>query len=291
MIAHDCELERHDGRKRLELSFQAALASEYKGATQKIRILTEHWVSSQVYCPNCGHVSITQYKNNSPVADFFCSNCREDYELKGYKRAFGTKVVDGAYRTMMERLSASNNPNLLLMEYDHIRLEVRSLSVIPKQFFIPDIIEKRKPLSSGARRAGWVGCNIRLSTIPNAGRIVLIKNGIVESPKDVIAKWRQTLFLRHQKDLRSKGWLLSIMGCIDKIQNPTFLLHDLYGFEQDLIAIYPENRHIRPKIRQQLQVLRDMGYLIFLGNGTYQLAAPTGQNAPMEQDTASTESM
>jgi len=72
---------------------------------------------------------------------------------------------------MMERLNASNNPNLLLLGYDHRSLEVRNLVVIPKQFFIPDIIEQRRPLSPGARRAGWVGCNIRLDGIPDAGRI------------------------------------------------------------------------------------------------------------------------
>jgi transcription elongation factor Elf1 len=98
-------------REEMDLSFQTALATEYKGATQKIRIMSEHWVSTQVYCPNCGNVSITSYKNNSPVADFFCSNCEEDYELKGHKMALGAKIVDGAYRTMMERLRASNNPN------------------------------------------------------------------------------------------------------------------------------------------------------------------------------------
>src|SRR3984957_6116188 len=163
---------------------------QYKGATQKIRIMSEHWVSTQVYYPNCGNVSVTGYKNNSPVADFFCSNCDEDYELKGHRTALGVKIVDGAYRTMMERLRASNNPNLLLLEYDIQRLEVRNLLVIPKQFFIPDIIEERRPLSASARRAGWVGCNIRLDGIPNAGRIFLVRNGAIEPTKDVIEKWR-----------------------------------------------------------------------------------------------------
>jgi type II restriction enzyme len=257
----------------VELSFQAALATEYKGATQKIRILSEQWVSTQVYCPNCGNVSITRYKNNSPVADFLCSNCEEDYELKGHKMALGAKIVDGAYRTMMERLRASNNPNLLLLGYDNQRLEVRNFIVIPKQFFVPDIIEERRPLSPSARRAGWVGCNIRLDGIPNAGRIFVVRNGDIEPTKDVIAKWKRTLFLRDQRDLRSKGWLLSVMRCIDRIQQNVFSLQDVYAFEPELMAAYPDNQHIRPKIRQQLQVLRDMNYLIFRGNGTYQLAA------------------
>src|SRR5208283_2197705 len=104
----------------------------------------------------------------------------------------GTTVADGAYRTMMERLKASNNPNLLLLGYDHLTLEVRNLLVIPKHFFIPEIIQKRKPLSLTARRAGWIGCNIRLNGIPDAGRIYLVRNGVVESTKNVIARWRQT---------------------------------------------------------------------------------------------------
>jgi type II restriction enzyme len=266
--------------EQVELAFQAELASEYKSATQRIRILSEHWVSTQVYCPNCGCVNIARYKNNSPVADFFCSHCREDYELKGYKKAFGARIVDGAYRTMMERLKASNNPNLLLLGYDHRKLEVRNLLVIPKQFFIPEIIEERRPLSVSARRAGWIGCNIRLDGIPNVGRIFLIRNGITEPSMDVIARWRMTLFLRDRQDLRSKGWLLSVMRCIDKLHRDIFSLEDVYAFEAELGAAYPENRHIKPKIRQQLQVLRDMNYLIFLGNGAYQLAAPARQSSP-----------
>lgn len=31
----------------------------------------------------------------------------------------------------------------------------------------------------------------------------------------------------------------------------------------------PANRHVRDKIRQQLQVLRDLGLLEFLGAGSY----------------------
>jgi Dam-replacing family. len=43
----------------------------------------------------------------------------------------------------------------------------------------------------------------------------------------------------------------------------------MYGFEAKLGAIHPENRNVRPKIRQQLQVLRDMGFLAFSGRGAY----------------------
>ncbi|MFN9928569.1 MAG: hypothetical protein ACK53I_16700 [Phenylobacterium sp.] len=41
--------------------------------------------------------------------------------------------------------------------------------------------------------------------------------------------------------------------------------------EARLQAAYPGNNNVRPKIRQQLQVLRDAGWLIFLGKGAYRL--------------------
>lgn len=52
-----------------------------------------------------------------------------------------------------------------------------NLWAVPKYFFTPDIIEKRKPLSEHAQRAGWVGCNIVWSDIPKAGKIALVRDG------------------------------------------------------------------------------------------------------------------
>jgi type II restriction enzyme len=38
-------------------------------------------------------------------------------------------------------------------------------------------------------------------------------------------------------------------------------------------ALHPENNYVRPKIRQQLQVLPDQGWLEFLGRRRYRLRA------------------
>jgi len=40
-----------------------------------------------------------------------------------------------------------------------------------------------------------------------------------------------------------------------------FTTADVYSFERELEALHPDNRHVRDKIRQQLQVLRDTGLL------------------------------
>jgi type II restriction enzyme len=50
-----------------------------------------------------------------------------------------------------------------------------------------------------------------------------------------------------------------------------FPLADVYAHADALSKLHPTNAHIRDKIRQQLQVLRDLGLLEFLGGGSYRL--------------------
>ena len=226
----------------MQLYFDEKLADEYKSLSQKIRVLTEDWVNKQIYCPNCGH-PIHRYPNNKPVADFFCSHCQEDYELKSKKNSIGARIMGGAYKTMIERLNSTNNPNLFLLNYNPHDFSVLNFFVIPKHFFVPSIIEKRKPLSQIARRSGWTGCNILLSNIPEIGRIFLVRNKIVEPKEKVITKWKKTLFLREEKESSVRGWLLDIMYCIEKIGCKDFSLSDMYRFESELAKKYPNNYH------------------------------------------------
>ena len=170
----------------MQTKFDVNLAKNYTSQSQRVRILTESWVQRQVYCPNCGQVDIDQYGSNKPVADFFCSNCKEDYELKSKNGNVGAKIVDGAYRTMIDRLQADSNPNFFFLNYSLQSQTVLDFLVIPKHFFIPEIIEKRKPLSATARRAGWVGCNIILKSIPETGKIFFIKNEKIQPKEKVL---------------------------------------------------------------------------------------------------------
>ena len=66
----------------MDLNFDLKLAENYKSAPQKIRVLTEDWVRTSIFCPNCGNLRINKYENNNPVGDFYCSGCKEEYELK-----------------------------------------------------------------------------------------------------------------------------------------------------------------------------------------------------------------
>ncbi len=255
----------------MKLCLDKKLAKKYKSPSQKARILTERWVDDSIFCPNCGHAGIDKYENNRPVADFYCKKCSEDYELKSKHGGLGQKIVDGAYRTMLARLTSINNPNFFILNYDVVDLEVVNFFVIPKHFFVPDIIEKRKPLAKTARRAGWTGCNILLNHVPQTGKIFFIRNRLVEPKESVLLKWQKTLFLREKREVIAKGWLLDIMRCIDKIGKKDFTLDDMYGFENELRQLYPDNKHIKDKIRQQLQLLRDKRYIEFVSRGCYRL--------------------
>jgi len=254
----------------MRLNFNTNLATQYKSQSQAVRVMTEDWVKNEIFCPNCGNF-IADFKNNSPVADFYCENCREEYELKSRKDSMGKKIVDGAYNKMIERLDSINNPSFFFLNYDLQSYKVQNFVVIPKHFFVPAIIEKRKPLSQNARRSGWVGCNILLSSIPESGKIFYIKNGETEDKDAVLKNWQKTLFLRESKDVNLKGWILDVMNCIDKLNKKDFTLDEIYNFEIVLSKKHPENKHIKDKIRQQLQFLRDKGYLEFLDRGNYRL--------------------
>jgi len=253
----------------MKLGFQETQTS-YTSGSQSARAWTEQWVHNQVYCPNCGSSKINAFPNNSPVADFYCEACKEEYELKSQKTAFGSKILDGAFRTKCERLAASNNPSLFLLNYDLKQLSVTNLFVVPKHFFVRELIEERKPLKPTARRAGWIGSNILLNQIPESGKIFIVRSGRTEPKESVLAKWKRTLFLRDQGQ-EARGWLIEVMKCVEAIGKDEFQLDDVYAFEGELGRIYPGNQNVKPKIRQQLQFLRDRGYLDFVSRGYYRL--------------------
>jgi type II restriction enzyme len=254
----------------MNLTLSSEIANAHSNQAQRIRVMTEEWVSRAGFCPNCGSV-LSQFGNNQPVADFYCGNCLEEYELKSKHGEVGKKIVDGAYATMIQRLKSENNPNFFFLTYDKSTLEIRNFLTIPKYFFVPSIIEKRKALASTARRAGWVGCNIDVSNVPDLGKIFFVRNGIVKSKNEVLDKWSKTEFVRSTGNIEAKGWLLDVLMCVERINKSAFSLEDVYAFEGVLKGKHPANNNVRAKIRQQLQFLRDKNVIEFLGRGQYRM--------------------
>lgn len=252
----------------MNLQFNTSLAEGYKSASQIARVLTEDWLAHNMYCPICGELTIRQAEPNAPVKDFVCNNCKSQYELKSKKNdsdRFQSTVADGVYGTMIDRITSLDNPSFFFMHYN--RYEVNNLIIVPKCFFTPDIIEKRNALSNNARRAGWEGCNILMQRIPATAKIPIILNGVTMPVADVISKYKRVYSLQ-TKSMESRGWLVDTLHLVEQLEE-TFTLKQMYDFCDELKIKHPNNNHIKDKIRQQLQYLRDKGFVEFKGNGVY----------------------
>ena len=92
----------------MHLFLDKNLAANYQSPSQVARVLTESWLQQNIYCPSCGNEAIESFQNNQPVADFFCSQCHEEYELKSN--------VEISYLFQFDRIEHSN--------YTEIKIEI-----------------------------------------------------------------------------------------------------------------------------------------------------------------------
>jgi len=254
----------------MNLKFKTSLAKNYTSNSQKIRAMSEPWTEENIFCPNCWS-NIVNLENNKAVSDFLCESCLENFEQKASKKKFKWKVISSEYYTLIKRLDEKNKPHFFFLHYLDWIFSVNDFFVVPKYFFVSDIIEKRKPLSSTARRAGWTGSNILFDKIPNSWKIYYIENWKGISKEKVLEKWQKTAFLKDIKKDNLKGWILDIMNIVEFLNKEKFSLKEIYAFENDLKKLHPENKNIKAKIRQQLQFLRDKWYLEFLERGKYKV--------------------
>ncbi|MBL7038869.1 MAG: HNH endonuclease [Pirellulaceae bacterium] len=61
------------------------------------------------------------------------------------------------------------------------------------------------------------------------------------------------------------------VNIVNSNKNAEFDLEQIYALESVFRERFPKNRHVREKIRQTLQRLRDIGFLEFLRGGRYRL--------------------
>ena len=96
-----------------------SIGNKYNSASQKARVITENWVAKNAFCPRCQNDSLRQLENNRPVSDFICDNCGNIFECKAKNGSLGTKIVDGAYGTMIKRINDYNNADFFIMSYNY----------------------------------------------------------------------------------------------------------------------------------------------------------------------------
>lgn len=253
----------------MELNCKSELGAHLRGRTQQVRVITEGWFQSVGYCLACHSDVLKPTRANTKARDFLCPQCSTPYELKSSAKALGSRVVDGEFSAMMARIAASEAPTLMLLQYTP-SWRIHNLVALHSVFLTPVVVEARKPLSPTARRAGWQGCNLRIDRIPQDGKISLVKDGTVKPKTEVRRLFEQSMRLSELNPAQ-RGWTALALDAVRKIGKREITLREMYAFESAMHAAYPQNSHVRDKIRQQMQVLRDLGYVEFVERGEYRV--------------------
>ena len=248
------------------MELDLASESAYKSASQLARVSTERWTLNNFYCASCGG-SLSPYPASTPLYDIHSPDCREKFQLKASRRQFGSAVLDSEYHTALDGVMKDAYQSLILLRYDHVRWIVSDLEVVHRACITTSSLIPRNPLSASARRAGWVGCLISLASIPVLGRIRIVWNGKVRPKATVLEQWKQSDRLL-ETEPQTRGWVADVLGCVEKLYS-TFTLENVYSFEPELAKKHPKNHYVRAKIRQQLQVLRDLGLVEFVSPGIF----------------------
>ena len=84
----------------------------------------------------------------------------------------------------------------------------------------------------------------------------------------MVDQYQRTLSLQTTK-IDSRGWLMDVLRCVERIPNDDFQLDEVYAFADELQRKHAGNNFVHDKIRQQLQYLRDKGFIQFLTSGNY----------------------
>jgi type II restriction enzyme len=252
---------------RLELDLH--LADGYKSPSQRARVMTEGWFAENMYCAACPSAGLVHTRASTQVVDFVCDSCGAEYQVKAKAGPLGPRLRDAAYAPMIERARENRSPHFAFLGYDSERWRVRGLLLVPGHFITPDVIQPCKALGASARRAGWVGCNILVDRIPPDGRLAVVQGDRIVPPGEVRHGWDLFADLS-RASAAARGWSVDVLRCVRSLAACEFRLRDFYErFERHLALLHPDNRNVQPKIRQQLQVLRDRGIVRFLGRGRY----------------------
>ena len=98
-------------------------------------------------------------------------------------------------------------------------------------------------------------------------RMPKVPDGSIEAPQRVKLKGKQF----HQLLNNMPGWMQLTLEGVSSIHSDVFTMEQVANACAPLILTrYPANAHSRQKLRQQMQRLRDLGLVVFLGKGRYQ---------------------
>lgn len=252
------------------LEMQASLGTAYKSGSQRARKISEGWGCRNLYCPRCDSPRIEPSAANTSLIDFVCPKCAASFQLKSQSHPFSRRITDSAYEPMRRAIHENRLPHFFILQYDPSSWHVCNLTLVPSFALTISCLEKRKPLAITARRSGWVGCNILLFRIPVDGRIAVVSDGR-SCPVTAVRQRFRLLKPLERVGYEARGWTLDVLNIVRSLKKSEFCLTEIYAHVWELQALHPGNLHIREKVRQQMQRLRDMGLVEFVGSGRYAL--------------------
>jgi type II restriction enzyme len=236
------------------------LAFKYHNASQVARVTSEAWTGENLRCPRCAGLLLI-CAANTRTKDFDCCDCREPFQLKSCTKKLDGKFVGAEYSTTMRSIASGQHPSLILLRYSKTTMSVLDVDYVHRSCITSQCITPRKPLTALARRAGWQGCVLDVNAVPRAGRVNAVRSGEFVPQVTIESAWHIADRIM-QVPARARSWLAIVLSIVESLP-PEFVLSDVYASAGRIEAIYPNNRHVNAKIRQQLQVLRDLGILTF----------------------------
>jgi type II restriction enzyme len=247
-------------------------AAEAVAHPHHARGVVETWGEHNLYCPNCASPKLAQPASDTSDDDLACPDCRLAFQLKGQKTRLGATIADGSYETMLHTVSSDNVPGYYFMHYDVATWTVRDVLLVPGFAIPPSAVEKKK---------GSKSCSLVLNRIPLDARIPIVTTIkasrvgdteciMISRMEEVRAKFRRVKPLA-DIPAKQRALALDILSVIRRLKKTDFTSADLQPFERELKKLHPGNRQMRDKIRQQLQVLRDMGFLAQPERGVWHL--------------------
>jgi type II restriction enzyme len=99
----------------------------------------------------------------------------------------------------------------------------------------------------------------------------VVNEGTVSPPSQVRERYQLARKQVEGLTVKQRGWRLDVLRVIQSLGKTEFTTTDAYAFEPELAELHPGNEHVKEKIRQQLQELRDRNLLLHIDRNRWRI--------------------
>ena len=148
------------------LAVDFAAAAHYVSARQVARVAIEAWAATNVDCWRC-RAPLLLVPPNTHLLDAVCSRLGHEVQVKAVAGISGDQLTGAAFSPLARRVGEAPRPGLFdrLVSYDRLRSIVVLAEFVDGRSLVLERLHERTPLGPTARRAGWVGATLDLSSL------------------------------------------------------------------------------------------------------------------------------